>query len=67
MARIFRGRRVSRDTRVIIIPGSRRILSEALDRGFIASAAAYPKTAPTVADAVMAPKSSCGPTDCLKS
>lgn len=35
MARIFRGRRVNRDTRVIIIPGSRRILSEALDRGFI--------------------------------
>jgi 3-isopropylmalate/(R)-2-methylmalate dehydratase large subunit len=34
-ARILRGRRIHRDVRMIIVPGSRKILSEALDRGLI--------------------------------
>ena len=34
-ARILRGRRIHRDLRMIIIPGSRKVLSEALDRGLI--------------------------------
>ncbi|MEE9552706.1 MAG: aconitase/3-isopropylmalate dehydratase large subunit family protein [candidate division Zixibacteria bacterium] len=34
-ARILRGRRIHRDLRMIIVPGSRKVLSEALDKGFI--------------------------------
>ncbi len=34
-AGILRGRRIHRDLRMIIVPGSRKVLSEALDRGFI--------------------------------
>lgn len=34
-ARILRGRRIHRDLRMIIMPGSRKVMSEALDKGFI--------------------------------
>ena len=34
-ARILRGRRIHRDLRMIVIPGSRKVLGEALDRGLI--------------------------------
>ena len=34
-ARILRGRRIHRDIRMIIVPGSRKVMSEALDRGLI--------------------------------
>jgi homoaconitate hydratase family protein len=34
-AGILRGRRISRDLRMIVIPGSRKILLEAIDRGII--------------------------------
>lgn len=34
-ARILRGRRIHRDLRMIIVPGSRKVLTEALDRGYI--------------------------------
>jgi homoaconitase/3-isopropylmalate dehydratase large subunit len=34
-AGIMRGRRINRDLRMIIIPGSRKILIEAIDRGII--------------------------------
>jgi 3-isopropylmalate/(R)-2-methylmalate dehydratase large subunit len=34
-ARILRGRRIHRDVRMIIVPGSRKVLSEALDKGLI--------------------------------
>jgi homoaconitase/3-isopropylmalate dehydratase large subunit len=36
-AKILRGRHISRDIRMMIIPGSRKILAEALDRGFLRS------------------------------
>jgi len=35
MARILRGRHISREVRTMVVPGSRKVLSEALDRGFI--------------------------------
>lgn len=34
-ARILRGRRIHRELRMIIVPGSRKVLTEALDRGYI--------------------------------
>jgi 3-isopropylmalate/(R)-2-methylmalate dehydratase large subunit len=34
-ARILRGRRIHRDLRMMIVPGSRKVLTEALDRGYI--------------------------------
>lgn len=34
-ARILRGRRINRDLRMIVIPGSRKILIEAIDKGLI--------------------------------
>jgi homoaconitase/3-isopropylmalate dehydratase large subunit len=37
VARILRGRQVCRDTRVVVIPSSKKVLLEALDRGFIRS------------------------------
>ncbi len=36
-ARILRGRHISRDVRMIIVPSSRKVLSEALERGFVRS------------------------------
>ncbi len=34
-AKILRGRRINRDLRMIIVPGSRKILLEAIDRGYV--------------------------------
>ncbi len=34
-AKILRGRRISRDLRMIVVPGSRKIMIEAIDRGII--------------------------------
>lgn len=34
-ARILRGRRIHRDLRMIIVPGSRKIMNEALDKGLL--------------------------------
>ena len=34
-AAILRGRRISRDLRMIVVPGTRKVLSEALDKGYI--------------------------------
>lgn len=34
-ARILRGRQISRDTRAVVIPASRKVLLEAIDRGYI--------------------------------